>query len=137
MNSIFATAHRQRRLVVSVCLALMFAQVSGVHFHLCLEALAWQPAPVAALHLEDGGHHEPGSVHGSNDLELKALADALAQPFGTALPMFLLLAFTLLPASVACRFLRRARATGPFRPPDPPRLRPPLRGPPTTLSLAR
>lgn len=131
-----ATFRQRRQLAVSVCLALMVAQVSGVHFHLCFDTLAVETTRVTALHLEDAGQHEPGSVHDDDDLELDALDDALAQPMVAAMPMFLLLAFTLLPAPRACHFLRRRRAAGTFRPPDPKRLRPPLRGPPDTLSVA-
>jgi hypothetical protein len=137
MARIFAMARRQRLLIASACMALMLAQVSGVHFHLCIDALSTAGTVPSAVHIEDGGHHDQGVVHEGDDLELSALADALTQPINAALPSFLLLLFTLLPAPAHYRFLRRARTARPFRPPDPQRLRPPLRGPPDTLSFAR
>jgi hypothetical protein len=121
-------------MLLLLCGIMLSGRAAGIHLHLCFDG----SEPPASVHFEDAGHH--GEHHADEehqDLDLSLAFEAIAKAVkqGLDLPVFLLAALLLLPPLVRTT-LRRGL-------PEPPAgafpsrlsLRPPLRGPPSPISL--
>jgi hypothetical protein len=113
-----------------VILAVLFTRLAGVHLHFCFDGQERQ----ATMHTVDGSIHNDAdhvdSEHTDQDVDV---FDALLAKLGERafnLPLLFAVALVLLPplGRLSRDWLRAA--TDPVPHLTPPRLRPPLRGPP-------
>lgn len=117
-------------LVLLLGLALLLTRVVGTHLHFCLDG---QEAPVA-VHIADGEIHHDG--HQGDDVEIDDASAAKSwQQSLTASFLFVAIVLLWLPAAPRSILPRAVVAILPQRR-LPHVLRPPLRGPPLTASLA-
>lgn len=136
-------------MIATLCLALLWARVGGVHLHLCFDG----QEPARSLHISDqnhhgdhhalhhdahhadhdDGHHAADAMH--NDVDVSLLNEGLSKPVKLLVDLpLLLLAVLCIAALVRATMHTRGRGD-----PPPPltsilSLRPPLRGPPVRAS---
>lgn len=121
-------------LLTLLCVMLLVVRVGGAHLHLCFDG----GEPPVSFHLEDAGiHHQESGVSAPHQDQEVMLADEAIGKFSKlSLELPVLLVAALLAWAVP--LAPRQPAPGyspPFYALAARLLRPPLRGPPLTLSL--
>ncbi|AXQ28851.1 hypothetical protein D0B54_09220 [Solimonas sp. K1W22B-7] len=117
-------------LILLLGLALLLTRVVGTHLHFCFDG---REAPVA-VHVADGDLHHAG--HQGEDVKIDDASAAKSwQSFAATLVFIAAAVLLWLPAAPRPTLLRSPVAAPPRRK-LPHVLRPPLRGPPLSASLA-